>query len=264
MMVALLAWSLLSPKIAPLPRKRPAMRNTIALLVWMVFPPLVVWYVSRWQPLFTDRYFVWSALPFYLLIAAGLGSLLRFDEWGRWTAMILVGVILGFNGLNQWQQATTDGKADYRAATAYVAANYLASGDQAPEATLPASEPCPECTFRVYAPLLGTGSPEYPLIVFQIPYARHSFDYYYPDDDYRWADGVYTNHRHADGTYMMSEANAALAMETLTADHDVVWLFATEVWMWDERGLVKAWLDTNMQLRDEAHFKWVDVYRYER
>jgi 4-amino-4-deoxy-L-arabinose transferase-like glycosyltransferase len=264
LMLVLLAWSLVSPNIARSPRRRPAMRNTIALLVWMVFPPLVVWYVSRWQPLFTDRYFVWSALPFYLLIAAGLGRLLRLTELGRWAAMILIGAILGLNGLNQWQQATTDGKADYRAAAAYVAANYSASGAQTTEVIPPASDPCPECTRELYMPLIVTRHPEYPLIVFHIPYARHSFDYYYPGETYRWADGLYTNHRHADGTYMMSEANAALAMETLTADHDMVWLFATETWMWDERGLVKAWLDTNMRLEDEAHFKWVDVYRYER
>jgi mannosyltransferase len=264
LMVVLLAWSLLSPKIARSPRERSAMRNTIALLVWMVFPPLVVWYISRWQPLFTDRYFVWSALPFYLLIAAGLDRLLRLNEWGRWVAMILIGTILGLNGLNQWRQATTDGKADYRAATAYVAAHYSASGDQTTEVIPPVSDPCPECTLKLYAPLIVTRYPEYPLIVFQIPYARHSFDYYFPGETYRWADGLYTNHRYTDGTYMMSEANAALAMETLTAEQDEIWLFATETWMWDERGLVKGWLDSNMQLRDEAHFKWVDVYRYER
>ena len=63
---------------------------------------------------------------------------------------------------------------------------------------------------------------------------------------------------------MMSEDSAALSMQAMTADHDVVWLFATETWMWDERGLVKAWLDDNMRLVDQARFRWVDVYRYER
>jgi 4-amino-4-deoxy-L-arabinose transferase-like glycosyltransferase len=264
LMVVLLAWSLLSPKISRFPHNRPAVRNTIALLVWMVFPPLVVWYVSRWQPLFTDRYFVWSALPFYLLIATGLSCLFGLKVWGQWAAMILIGAILGLNGLNQWQQATIDGKADYRAAAAYVAANYSMSGERSTGVVAPVSDPCSECTVRVYAPVIANRYPKYPLIVFQIPYARHSFDYYYPDEAYRWADGLYTNHRYADGAYMMSEDNAALAMETLTAEQDVVWLFATETWMWDERGLVKAWLDSHMQLADEAHFKWVDVYRYER
>jgi hypothetical protein len=203
-------------------------------------------------------------LPFYLLIAAGLGGLLRLNEWGRWVAMVFIGLVLGLNGLNQWQQATIDGKADYRAATAYVAANYNASGERATAPLPPRSEPCPECTRLLYAPLIVTRYPEYPLIVFQIPHARYSFDYYFPNRAYQWADGLYTNHRYSDGVYMMSEDGAALSMETLTAGYDVVWLFATETWMWDERGLVKAWLDTNMHMVDEAHYKWVDVYRYER
>jgi hypothetical protein len=260
----LLVWGVLSPLTALLRRETPSMRNTLALLAWTVFPPLAVWFVSHWQPLFTDRYFVWSAVPFYLLIAAGLACLLRLGEWGRWTALILVGLVLGLNGLNQWEQATTDGKIDYRAATAYAAANYMPSEEPAPEAVVPTSDPCPECTFELYVPLAASRYPREPFIVFQIPYARYSFDYYYPDNGYQWADGLYTNHRYDDGSYMMSEASADLAMQDLTAGHDVIWLFATETSMWDERGLVKAWLDSNMRLVDQAHFKWVDVYRYER
>jgi hypothetical protein len=103
-----------------------------------------------------------------------------------------------------------------------------------------------------------------PLIVFQIPYARYSFDYYFPHEDYEWADGLYTNHRYTDDSYMMTEENAGLAMQRLTAERDVVWLFATEMWLWDDRGLVKAWLDANMRLVDEKEFQWVAVYRYER
>jgi len=43
---------------------------------------------------------------------------------------------------------------------------------------------------------------------------------------------------------------------------DEVWLIASEVEMWDQRGLVQAWLDENMQRADQAHFARVDVYRY--
>ena len=209
---------------------------------------------------------IWSALPFYLLIAAGLAALYRFGDGGRWAGLLLLGVVLGFNGLNQWQQATTDGKADYRGAAAYLAARYLASD----EATLtvrsvPSPVMCEDCAFETYMTLvMCRHQPSVGLIVFQIPYARYAFDYYFPHKAYAWAEGLYTNHRYPDGSYMMSEANAALAMQNVTADHDVVWLFATETWMWDERGLVKAWLDANMHMTDEARFKWVDVYRYER
>ena len=65
---------------------------------------------------------------------------------------------------------------------------------------------------------------------------------------------------------MIGEAQAAEEMERMTAGYDVVWLFATEAEMWDERGLVKSWLDANLRLTDETEgeYLWVDVYRYER
>jgi hypothetical protein len=241
------------------------MNGTLTLLLWMVLPPMAVWCVSRWQPLFTDRYFIWSALPFYLLIAAGLAVVCRSGKWGRWAVVGLLGLALGLNGLNQWQQATTDGKADYRDATAFVAASYSTSSESAP--AVPASVStvtCHGCTSRVYVPLAMSRYPRDPLIVFQIPHARYTFDYYFPYEGYPWAEGLYTNHRRGDGTFITSEESVALIMQDLMAEHDVVWLFATEAWMWDERGLVKAWLDTNMHLVDEARFRWVDVYRYER
>jgi len=79
-------------------------------------------------------------------------------------------------------------------------------------------------------------------------------------------------------------------MQEMTAGYDAIWLIATEtaMWderglvqawleanaqrvdeahltaMWDERGLVQAWLEANAQRVDEAHFAQVDVYRYVR
>jgi hypothetical protein len=128
------------------------------------------------------------------------------------------------------------------------------------------------------------------LLIFQIPYGRHSFDYYlarYQDrhqqdkheeaateswdaqhrlfmplvsvgksTSYRWADGLYTNHG-------MEQGAAFAAMERLTAGSEVVWLIATEVDMWDARDLVRDWLERNASLLDEAHFVGVSVYRYE-
>jgi hypothetical protein len=65
---------------------------------------------------------------------------------------------------------------------------------------------------------------------------------------------------------MMSEAQAVEEMERMTEGYHVVWLIATEAEMWDERGLVKGWLDAHMRLVDEAEgeYLWVDVYRYEK
>ena len=52
-------------------------------------------------------------------------------------------------------------------------------------------------------------------------------------------------------------------MAALTAGRRVVWLVASEAPLWDERGLVQAWLDGHAQRVSEARFLRVTVYRYE-
>jgi hypothetical protein len=73
---------------------------------------------------------------------------------------------------------------------------------------------------------------------------------------YRWAEGLYTNAGMGPG-----EVEQRLA--GLTAGSRVVWLVATEAPLWDERGLVQAWLDEQGRLTDRAEFVRVGVYRYE-
>jgi len=202
--------------------------DRFALVCWLVTPLLAVWLISRRQPLFTDRYLIWTAPAFYMLVALGLASLRRFGDWGRWAVVLLVGIILVFNSVNLRQQATVPIKSDFRAAAAYVA-DHRSSGE---------------------------------LIIFQIPHSRYTFDYYFPKEEYPWAEGLYTNHRIPDGSYLMSEQEAAWHMREMTARYSAVWLVATETTMWDERDLVRAWLEVNAQRVDEAYFTRVDVYRY--
>jgi hypothetical protein len=211
-------------------------RARLALLGWLVIPLLAVWLVSLRQPLFTDRYLVWTAPAFCLLVALGLVSLYRLGERGcalprmfsRVTVVLLAGAILVVNGVNLWQQATLPIKSDFRAAATYLSGHYT-PGE---------------------------------LIVFQIPYGRYTFDYYFPPEAYPWAEGLYTNHRAPDGSYLMNEQEAAYRMQEMTEGYNVVWLVVTEMEMWDQRGLVKAWLEAHMHRADEAHFARVDVYRY--
>jgi mannosyltransferase len=203
--------------------------NRLALICWLVIPLLAVWFISLRQPLFTDRYIIWTAPAFYLLVSVGLASIERSVSWGRWISVTLVGIILVFNILNLQHQATQRTKSDFRAAAAHVAERY--SPDE--------------------------------LIIFQIPHGRYTFDYYFPDDgQYAWDEGLYTNHRRPDGSYMMNEQDAAHRMEAMTARYSALWLIATETTMWDDRGLVHAWLEANAEPVDEAHFVRVDVYRY--
>jgi hypothetical protein len=230
-------------------------RERLALLAWLVTPLLAVWLISLRQPLFTDRYLIWTAPAFYLLVGLGLASLWRLGDRGRGpgsrdfvgtaassakplsraalsrgAAVLLVGATLVVNGADLWRQATMSIKSDFRAAAAYVA-DRQASGE---------------------------------LIVFQIPHGRYTFDYYFPHDEYVWAEGLYTNHRAPDGAYLMSDREAAHHMRDVAEGYDAIWLVATETGMWDQRGLVQAWLEDNLQRVDAARFTRVDVYRYVR
>jgi mannosyltransferase len=257
-------------------------RGRLALLGWLAIPLLAVWLISLRQPLFTDRYLIWTAPAFYLLVALGLASLYRLGGWDRraWTAVasrpgarrdlvralggtlgragavLLAGTILACDGANLWRQATVPIKSDFRAAAAYVASYRASGGPTVSHAT------DDKLAFKCFLPLVVRDPYFDELIVFQIPYGRHTFDYYFPTEEYPWADGLYTNHRTPDGSYLMGEQEAAYRMQEMTAGHDVVWLIATEVEMWDERKLVQAWLEANARRTDEAHFMRVDVYRY--
>lgn len=234
-------------------------RDRLALLVWLTIPLLSVWLISLRQPLFTDRYLIWSAPAFYLLIALGLASLRRLGAQAHFLIVALASALLIFNSVNLWQQATTPIKSDFRAAAAYVA-NYEPPGQtnnpHLSESDLP---------FKLYLPLIVAERGESDeLIIFQIPYARYTFDYYFPIEDYTWADGLYTNHRAPDGTYLKSEEEVAWRMEEVTKGYDAIWLIASETPMWDERNLVQTWLDEHAQRVTEEHFARVDVYRYEK
>lgn len=264
LMVGLAAWGFLSFSLSS-HRRREELGKRLSLLCWLAAPGLIVWYISLWQPLFTDRYLIWSGLAFYLLIAVGLAALWRSGEWGRGVVLLLVALALAFGGINHWLQATTPGKADYRGAVGYVAEHYGAPDAQGQAAQSPAI--CSGCEYDIYFPVVVANPNEFDeLIVFQIPHAKYSFGYYFSHEDYSWADGLYTNHVYPDGSYMISEAQAAEEMERMTKGYDIVWLIATEVEMWDERGLVKSWLDANLRLVDETEgeYLWVDVYRYEK
>ena len=234
-------------------RQRAHLASLGMLLSWLWVPVLGLFLLTLVRPMYTARYLIF-VLPAYLaLVAAGA---LAVAERSRVIAGLLIGAILCLNFLGLFRQSQTPLKADFRSATAYVA-SAKAPND---------------------------------LLIFQIPYGRHSFDYYLaryqervqPNNQqavdargrdgeyqlfmplvaggakasYRWADGLYTNHG-------MDQGAAYAAMERLTAGSEIVWLIATEVEMWDARGLVQAWLEQNAKLLDEARFVGVSVYRYE-
>lgn len=237
---------------------RTSLRDYLVLLLWLSVPLLSIWLISLRQPLFTDRYLIWSAPAFYLLVALALASFATTEHWARWVVVPLLGAILISNGVNLWEQATTPIKADFRAAAAYVANYADGTTAEGPDRSETESE------HSVYLPTVGASPSRFDeLIIFQIPYGRYTFDYYFPVEEYPRADGLYTNHRTVTGDYAMSQEQAAQQMRAMTRGRDAAWLVASEVSMWDERRLVQQWLDQHGQRVTEAHFNRVDVYRYQ-
>jgi uncharacterized membrane protein len=224
----------------------PSRRRSIAVLVtWLLLPVIGFFLVTISRPMFTARYLIFVLPALLLLLAAGIAAVWRRS---RIIGGILLALVLATGASGLWLQARTPVKADFRAATRYVA-NRMGDED---------------------------------MILFQMPYGRHSFDYYYrrvpstlpPREasgefrlylpavrsdgalSYFWADGLYTNSG-------MPEHEADWHMSELLAGTRFVWLVASEVPMWDERGLVKSWLDQHATMNDQANFTRVDVYRYE-
>jgi 4-amino-4-deoxy-L-arabinose transferase-like glycosyltransferase len=212
------------------------------LLCWLLLPILGFFAVTLVRPLFTARYLIFVLPAYLLLLALGLVALWRRSRLLGGLSLILLLLLVG-RGL--WLQATTPLKADFRGATAYLAER-LSAGD---------------------------------LILFQIPYGHHSFDYYYQrraisppaglgfrlhlpavsgggGQPYRWAEGLYTNAG-------LNSAAVDVRMADLVADHDMVWFVATETAMWDARGLVQAWLEEHAVATERAEFERVTVMRYE-
>jgi 4-amino-4-deoxy-L-arabinose transferase-like glycosyltransferase len=93
------------------------------------------------------------------------------------------------------------------------------------------------------------------LVIFLIPYVRPTFEYYYRSD-YHPADGPCTNAG-------MSKSELDAILGRMTEGHRNIWLVASEAELWDQRGLVKAWLDGKGKLVDEEEFARVRLHRYE-
>jgi mannosyltransferase len=217
--------------------------SLVLLAAWLLVPIACLFLVTLVRPMYTARYLIFIVPAYLLLLAVSVRAAAAHS---RLIAGLALAILMAASGWGLWVQAQNSLKADFRAATRYVAAR-LEPQD---------------------------------LVLFQIPYGRHSFDYYWPErrsapvdhdaqfqvflplvlggtrSPYRWAEGLYTN----DG---LGPDEADRRMAELTAGSGTVWLVATETALWDERGLVQAWLEEHASRAEEAHFVRVDVYRYE-
>jgi hypothetical protein len=109
--------------------------------------------------------------------------------------------------------------------------------------------------FRAAAAYIAAASEDSPVIMFQMPYVQYTFDYYFPTA-YQPLEGLWTNDEREPDTIDQDLINRTIGVNHL-------WLVVSEEAQWDERGLVRQWLDQEGRLIDEAHFTRVDLYYYE-
>jgi 4-amino-4-deoxy-L-arabinose transferase-like glycosyltransferase len=196
----------------------------IGLAAWALIPMITIALVSLNRPIFTDRYLIWIGPAIYLLAALGI---VEAGQWNRALGGAALVAITSVALVSTLAQSTTPYKADFRSAASYVEERYRGE-----------------------------------IIVFQIPYGRYNFDYYF-DPEFSFLDGLFTNHRNPDGTYQIDPVVADAHIAGLLEGIEPVWLVATEVEMWDDRHLLQEWLGRNGRVTDQADFMRVTVARYE-
>jgi mannosyltransferase len=190
----------------------------VTLLLYLFLPIMGVYLISLGMPIFANRYLIYVAPAFYLILARGLVAVkLRSNA----IFVLCLALVLASDVQSIWAQSHTRLKSDFRSAAQYFTFHHELDD----------------------------------LVIFLMPYVRHTFEYYYRGD-YHWADGPYTN----DG---MSESELEAILGRVTKGHKSIWLVASEAEMWDQRGLVKAWLDGNGKPVDEEKFVRVSLHRYE-
>jgi len=91
-------------------------------------------------------------------------------------------------------------------------------------------------------------------ILFLIPYIHHTFEYYYGSAD-PWLGSPHTNSG-------LSPEGVDGHLGQALGDTQSVWLVLSEPELWDQRGLVREWLDLHGRRTDEEAFARVTVSRY--
>ncbi len=190
----------------------------LLLTTWALGPPLVVYLISLRVPIFEDRYLIFITPVFYLIIAAGI---ILVRQHSNLLAALCLTLVLAINLVGIWQQQHRPIKPDFRAAATYL------NNQSIPPTT----------------------------IMVQMPYLKHTLNYYYPKK-YKFLDGVWTNNG-------KTEAEFHTEMLTLVTDLSSLWLVTSEEEVWDNRHMVRAWLDNNAILVDKADFMRVNVYHYQ-
>ncbi len=150
--------------------------------------------------------------------------------WQRISALavVVLAVLIITNSTGIWTQATMPFKSDFRSA----------------------------------AQAIGRDLQPTDAIVFQIPYVQYTFDYYFRRP-YHVLSGLYTNQPGPNNGYLDSDAAVSAQVQQLLANQTTVWLVWSEASMWDQRDLLRRWLNEHGRVTFQAEYPQVQVTRYE-
>ncbi len=196
------------------------------LIVWILLPFIAIWFISFMNPLFTDRYLIWSAPAFYILAAVGVTKLTKANRKLMGGIGVVV-IVSTFPAL--YSQSAYPIKPQFNKAAEYVLSHNRADD----------------------------------LLLFQIPYNAQVFNFYSQNQIYNWDEAPYTNWKLADGRYQVGESYVQQEMSKIVDEYNRIWLVYSEVALWDQRELVKNWLDTRWDLVDTQVFQGVTLYSYQ-
>lgn len=227
----LLATSLLGGSLAAVGTIRTARQRgwqrATQILLWLILPLLFVWAVSQRGPIFTDRYLIWTLPAYGILVVGGVVAVYRLFR----PAGTLVVAILATLALHGWLV----------------------------QATVPIKP-----QFHIAVEVVEALRQDRDLLVFQIPYNHHVYDFYATDGLGAWREGPYTNWRQPDGSYRVSAESVGRDMRGLVAGYDRVWFVYSEAQLWDDRDLAREWLNRNYTLSKTFPHHGVTVYLFVR
>ncbi len=223
--------------------KKSPLEARVKLFLWLAIPALLVYFISLRVHVFEDRYLIYLAPAFYLLAAKGIDL---FYRWQKWLGVSIIIALMAINIQSVAKQNASPIKADFRSVATFIA---QAEENPAPSPASPTIVPN-DFRFQIFLPIISHES--IPTVMFQMPYLKYTFDYYF-DGDYRQLDGIWTN----DGK---NEAQVDKILQKQLADTQHLWLVTAEEDAWDNRHLLRQWLDRHGEVQKEAHFIGADVY----
>lgn len=184
----------------------------------------------------------WLLLPPLLLYLISLSKPLYIDRYVIWIGpALLILLAQGVAALAQvWRPVGVI------ALAAVLAAGLLAGWRQMQTPI--------KSDFRAAAAYVEARRQPGDLLLFQMPYNRIVYEYYSGPQPAA-IDGRYTNSGN-------TEAQVDGEMRTAVGDAVVVWLLASEEEMWDQRRLVRQWLEAQGGATDQRGFARVEVVRF--